>query len=662
MVGYERLFAAMSADNGADGIDLSAMDTAVKPWDDFFQYANGGWLAHAVIPAEEGSEGVGHEVETRGQVILRTIAEKAAADKSTDPSSPEGKVGAFYRSGMDEARIEADGITPLAGELNAIDSVRDTSGLMSEIAHLHRVGVGAAFNFGVEQDPGASSQQIASVSQGGFSLPERGYYIRADKETQATRDAFLAHIVGTFGLMGETPDLAAKDAQIVLALETKLALASSDPVDLRDPQANYHKMRLRDFASSTPGIDWKAYFSALKTKEPKSIDVGQPHFFVALASTITQTPLADWKTYLRWVLIDTEEPRLNKALSAEHFHFYATVLDGTEEQRPRWKRILAAVDNALGDDLGRLYVAAAFSPEAKSGAYNMAVNLKAALREDLSTLPWMGESTRKAAIAKLDSMVIKVGYPDRWRDYSRLDVMNPSYVVNAMRAEEFEFQRNLDKIGKPVDLTEWGMTPPTVNAYYDDSRNDINFPAGILQPPFYDVRYDDAVNYGDTGATIGHEMTHGFDDGGRKFDAHGNLKDWWTAKDLTNFNLRAQGIIAQYSAFEPIPGLHINGELTQGENIADLGGLKIAYLAFEKAIQGKPRTLIDGFTPEQRFFIAYAQSYRNIERPEALKVRLLSDPHSPDKFRVLGPVADMPEFRQAFGAPPDTKPPMTTIW
>ena len=638
------------------------MDTSVKPWDDFFQYANGGWLAHAAIPPAYRGAGVILEAQLRNQAILRAIAEKAAADPASDPGSPAGKIGAFYRSGMDEARIESDGIKPLAPELQRIDAVSDAPGLLAEIAHLHRINVGAAFGFSPEQDPGASTQQIASLGQGGFSLPERGYYTRTDKDTQSTRDAFVAHIAKTFVLIGETSDQAALDGRTVMALETKLALASKEPVDLRDPHANYHRMTLDAVDQLTPGIAWQTYFTALGLPTVGPVDVGQPEFFKALGGLLTQTPIEDWKTYLRWQLIDTEAPRLSSALDAEHFHFYSAVLEGTPQEQPRWKRVLAATDRALGDDIGQLYVAAAFSPEAKAGVRQMVLNLKDALRADIATLDWMGPETKKAATAKLDAMAIKVGYPDHWRDYFKLDVSNPSYVVNGLRADEFEFQRSLDKIGKPVDRGEWFMTAPTVDAYYDPSMNDINFPAGILQPPFYDVHYDDAVNYGDTGATIGHEMTHGFDDGGRQFDGEGNLKDWWTPEDVKNFNLRAKGIIDQFSAFEPLPGLHINGELTQGENIADIGGLKIAYLAFEKAIQGKPKTLIDGFTPEQRFFIAYAQSWRDIERPEAVKVQLLSDPHAPDKYRTLGPVADMPEFRQAFGGPPDAKSSRTTIW
>ena len=638
------------------------MDTRVKPCEDFFRYANGKWLDSAVIPADKGGDGAGAEVQERNLALLHALAEQAAADKTARPGSPEGKIGSFYRSGMDEARIEKEGIRPLAPEFARINAVRDVPTLEAEIGHLHRLAIPAAFGFSVWQDDKASAQEIGQLFQGGLDLPERGYYERTDKETQDIRKAFVAHVARTFSLLGEPPEQAAADAKTVMSLETRLALSSKTPVEQRDPQANYHKMTLTDLNALTPGVDWQPYFTALGLPQPGGMDVGQPQFFKTLGRMLRDVPLADWKTYLRWSLISSEAPRLSQSFVDEDFHFNGTVMDGVPQMRPRWKRVLRATDNSLGEALGQLYVARAFSPEAKAQVQAMIGNLKAALRERIGALDWMATDTKTQAVAKLDAMAVKVGYPDHWRDYSQLDVSSPSYVVNGMRADEFEFQRSLDKIGKPVDRSEWSMTPPTVDAYYSDEMNDINFPAGILQPPFFDASYDDAVNYGDTGATIGHEMTHGFDDTGRQYDAQGSLHDWWTPADSKGFTDRAQGIVTQYSAYEPLPGLHINGALTQGENIADIGGLKIAYLAFEKTMSGKPRTTIDGFTPEQRFFLAYAQSYRGKARPEREKVSLLSDPHSPDQFRVNGAVADLPEFRQAFGCPPDPKASPTTIW
>jgi len=644
------------------GLDLTALDTRIKPCDDFYQYANGKWLARTAIPAEYpdwDSFGIVYE---RNLSIEHALVERAAAEKNANPNSPEGKVGIFYRAAADETRIQADGLTPLVPEIDRINAIQDVPGLLAAIGHLHRVGVGAGYGFYVDQDDKDSAQEIAHLIQGGFSLPERGYYERTDKGTQAIREAFVAHVAKTFTQTGEAPDKAAADAKTVMALETRLALASKTPTDLRDPQANYHKMTRADLDKLTPTVSWQPYFTALGLGGPGGLDVGQPQFFTEVGRMLTAVPLSDWKTYLRWQLVDTEAGRLSKPFDLEHFAFYGTTLNGIRQQQPRWKRALNATNGAVGEALGQLYVAQAFSPEAKTRALVLVQNLKGVLRDDLAQLPWMGPDTRRQALAKMDAMAIKIGYPDKWRDYSKLDVTSPSYVVNAMRADEFEFQRNLNKIGHPVDRKEWGMTPPTVNAYYSPSMNDINFPAGILQPPFFNPNADDAVNYGAIGAVIGHEMTHGFDDQGRQYDAQGNLHDWWTASDLKSFSQRAQGIIAQYSAYEPLPGAHINGALTTGENIADIGGLKIAYLALEKSLKGKPRPKIDGFTPEQRFFLSFAQVWHDKRQPAYSQVALATDPHSPDRYRVIGALADTPEFRQAFGCPPDPKASPTTLW
>lgn len=646
----------------AHGLFLSAMDTTIKPCDDFYQYANGLWLGSAEIPADRSSAGVGLEVSERNLALLHTLAEKAAADKTATPGSPAGKVGSFYRSGMDEARIETDGIQPLKPELARIDAIHDVPSLLKEIGQMHKSGMSAGFYFGVGQDFHDSQQQIAELHQGGLGLPERGYYERTDAETQATRTAYTAHIAQMLTLSGETADQAGPEAKAILALETRLALASKTPVALRDPQTNYHKLTLSQINALTPGIGWMPYFAAIDLPDPGGVNVGQPEFFTAFGQTLTAVPLADWKAYLRWNLFHSEATRLPAAFVAENFHFYAQTLNGIPQALPRWKRVLSATDNAVGEDLGQLYVAEAFPPAAKARALALVQNLKSVLRDDLGQLTWMSAETKRQAQIKLDAMAIKIGYPDHWRDYSKLDVSSPTYVVNGIRADKFDFGRDLHKIGKPVDRKEWHMTPPTVNAYYSPQDNDINFPAGILQPPFFDPQTDDAVNYGAIGAVIGHEMTHGFDDKGRQFDAHGNLRDWWTAADAKNFSVRAQGIVDQYSAFEPLPGVHINGALTQGENIADIGGLKIAYLALEKSLTNKRMMKIDGFTPEQRFFLAYGQIWRGKFRPQSIKVRLATDPHSPNKYRVLGALADMPEFRQAFGCPPDPKASPTTIW
>ena len=636
----------------AHGVDLTGIDPGTSPCKDFYQYANGKWIATHPIPADRAAVGGFSELYDRNQAALRRIAEQAAAGPPAPAGSPKRKIADFYRSGMDTARIERDGAAPLAPALARISAVHDAASLEAEVAHLHRMGVNAVFEFGVGADDKASLENIAQVEQGGLGLPDRDYYTRTDPKSLATKAAYTAHVAKMLTLLGDAPETATAEAQTILRLETQLAGVSMTRTERRDPNATYHKLTLAQFDALAPGVSFAPYFAALGIPAPPHLLVAQPKFFSAAGALMQSAPIADWKTYLRWHLVNDTASYLSEPFVAENFAFKGTVLSGTTQNRPRWKRVLSETDSALGEALGQLYVEQQFPPAAKARALTLVQNLKAVLRTRLEAIDWIGPDTRRQALTKLDKMRIKIGYPDTFRDYSKLDVGSPSYVVNVLAANAFEFNRGLAKLGHPVDRAEWHMTPPTVNAYYSPNGNEIVFPAGILQPPFFDAEADDASNYGGIGAVIGHEMTHGFDDQGRQFDADGNLRDWWTALDKKNFQSRADVIAAQFDRFVALDTVHVNGPLTLGEDIADLGGLKIAYLALEKSQQGKPNAKpIGGFTPEQRFFLAFAQIWRQNERPESLRLGLATDPHAPNKFRVLGPLANLPEFAAAFPCP-----------
>src|SRR5438034_9657959 len=553
---------------------------------------------------------------------------------------------------MDEKTIEAMRIGPLEDEFKKIESIKDRSELLKEIAHLHSIGVDALFEFASGQDAKDSTHEIAQAVQGGLGLPDRDYYTKTDAASKKLRDQYVEHVAKMLTLTGEPAETAADHAKKILALETKLAEASRTQRQLRDPQKNYNSMPLRHLQDLTPDWNWSDYFKSIDLLEPGDVNVHQPEFFKAADQVFENTPLDDWKAYLRWHLINAAAQELSKDFVDEDFDSKDRTLGGTEKIKPRWKRIIASTDEAIGEALGKLYVAFSLPPEAKARALGLVNNRKEALADRIKTLDWMDEPTKQEALKKLAAMGVKIGYPDKWLDYSLLPVDRGPFVLNAMRAAKFETTRDLSKIGKRVDPTEWGMTPPTVNAYYNPNRNEIVFPAGILQQPFFYANADDALNYGGIGAVIGHEMTHGFDDQGRQFDAKGNLRDWWTPKSAEEFEKRSAAIVEQYNEYEPLPGLHVNGELTQGENIADIGGVKLAYAALQKALDKHPEERakkIDGFTPEQRFFLSFAAIWRQKIRDEDQKMRLTTDPHSPAQFRVNGPLSDLAEFQKAFG-------------
>jgi predicted metalloendopeptidase len=649
VVGAVASLTARSSGTISHGFDLSDLDTTCKPCADFYQYATGGWRARNPIPPAYSSWGQANVIGDRNQQILRQILEAAAQDRHAAPGSIEQKIGDFYGSCMDETRIEAAGATPLLPELDRIAKIASAADLEAETTRLQIIGVDAMFGFGSTQDFKDSTQVIGDAEQGGLGLPDRDYYLRPDDASQKLRDQYVAHVARMFILLGDAPDAAAAEAKTVMTVETQLAQASSTRVELRDPAANYHRMTPAELQAQTAHFVWADYFRETGFPDIAEVNLEQPKFFQQLDQMLVSVPLADWKTYLRWHLVDEAAPLLSSKFVNENFDFYGKTLQGTTELRPRWKRCITATDHDLGEALGQKYVEQVFPPEAKAAALQMVHNLMAALRADMETLTWMGPDTRKQAEAKLDSMTLKIGYPDKWRDYSAYQVTRDSYLENAFRGEAFESRRNLAEIGKPVDRTEWEMTPPTVNAYYNPLMNEIVFPAGILQPPLFDPSADDALNYGAMGSIIGHEMTHGFDDEGSQFDAQGNLRDWWTPEDHKNFEARADCIAKQFDAFAVQGDLHENGKLVEGESIADLGGLTISHLAFENAEAGKTAAPIDGMTPDQRFYLSYAHSWAENSRPERERLLTNTDPHPLPRFRVDGPLSNLPEFAAAYG-------------
>jgi len=645
--------AAPLAAQAHHGLDPANLDSSCAPCQDFYRFANGGWLARTALPPEYPSYGSFTELVERNNQTLHQIVDRLAAAAPASPKTPEQKLGAFYASCMDSTAIERAGADPLKNELARLDAITSRQDVTRALARGHHHGWDPVFNFGGTPDYKHSTMIIAAASQGGLGLPDRDYYVRDDSTARNLRTAYLEYMSRTLGLLGDAPAVADSEAHQILTLETALARASLTRVERRDPNANYHKLALAAADSLTPNLAWPAFLRDAGAPATGAINIGQPRFFQAVDSLIKAAPLADWRAYLRWHFARHLAPSLSSPFVDASFR-YQQALSGVKEQQPRWKRCIQAANSLLGDALGQAYVKQTFTPDARRRARDMVDHLVAALDDRLHTLEWMGDSTRAQAVAKLRAFGKKIGYPDKWRDYSRLVVDARDFAGNVVRAQTFAQAWDLARIDKPVDKAEWRMTAPTVNASYSPTFNDITFPAGILQAPFFDPAADDAVNYGGMGAVIGHEMTHGFDDQGRQFDAQGNLRDWWTADDAQRFKDRAGRVAAQFDAYTMVDGAtHVNGRLTLGENIADLGGLKVAYAAFEKSLAGKPRPpAIDGFTPEQRFFLAWAQIWRAKATDQYLRNQVVVDPHAPANWRGMGPLSNLREFADAFGCKP----------
>jgi putative endopeptidase len=631
------------------GYDVSSMDTNTSACTDFYQYANGTWLKNTEIPAAYPSWGAFNVLAENNRKVLHEILEEAAKKTNAVKGSNEQKIGDYYASCLDETKREAEGMRPLVPELARIEKIQDAKGVQAQIAYMHRHGIPTLFGYGSLPDLKNSSMVLGAAGQGGLSLPNRDYYSKTDETSVKLREAFVGHVANMFQLVGDTPEQAKKNAQTVLAFQTRLAQNSRTAVELRDPTTQYHLMSPAQLKELTPNFSWEDYRRGAGAPTVGDINVAHPEFFTAVNKMVTEVPVSDWKTYLRWHLITAAAPSLSAKFEIENFDFFGKTLEGRKEQLPRWRRCVSATDASLGEALGQVYVARTFTPESKARMQAMVNNLIAAFRERLQKLDWMSEDTRKQAIVKLNAFGQKIGYPDKWIDYSPLTVSRDSYLANVLRSSEFDQMRDFNKINKPVDRKEWGMTPPTVNAGYNALNNDISFPAGILQAPFFNPEADDAINYGAIGAIIGHEITHGYDDSGSEFDALGNLKNWWTESDKKNFDARADCVINQFSEFEAEPGLHLQGKLVSGESIADLGGLYVAYDAYLKSFEGKPRPAdIEGFSPEQRFFLGWAQAWAEKDTPEASRLQAQSDPHPLSRFRVNGPLSNMPKFAEAF--------------
>jgi predicted metalloendopeptidase len=625
------------------------MDKTADPCVDFYQFACGGWIKNNPIPADQSIWSRFGELAERNRQELRGILESAA--KASNRDANEQKIGDYYSTCIDEAAIEKKGVAVLKPEFDHINALRDKSALPALMAYLHGQGINALFGFGSGADFKNAKQVIAQADQGGLSLPDRDYYVKDDAKSVELRKQYLQHVANMFKLLGDAPDKAAAEATAVMNVETALAKGSGDRVERREPERIYHKMPVTEWQSLTPSFSFASYLTSVGAPALDSLNVVEPNFFKSLDAELKSVSMDDLKTYLRWQLVHSQAESLPRAFQDENFNFYGKTMRGAKEMQARWKRCVAATDGDLGEALGQVFVEKYYPPEAKARTLKMVNQLEAALRQDISELPWMSEVTKKQALVKLAAIQNKIGYPAKWRDYSALKIERGDALGNSLRANAFETHRQLAKIGKPLDKQEWQMTPPTVNAYYEPTENNINFPAGILQPPFYDFKADDALNFGGMGAVIGHELTHGFDDQGALFDPEGNLKNWWTPEDEKAFKERTQCIVDEYDQFVAVDDVHVRGKLTLGENTADNGGLRIAHMALMKSLADAAKQVekVDGFTPEQRLFIGWGQIWCQNQTDQVARLLALNNEHSPGKYRANGVVQNMPEFQKAWG-------------
>lgn len=638
----------IAAQTNTAGIDLANADKTVGACSDFYVHANGSWLTKNPVPAAYSSWGTFNELEDRNNQRLLDIAKASAASADAKPGSPEQQVGQFFRAAMDLETIETLGTTPIDADLAEIAQIQDAAGIVATVQRFHASGAPMLFGLGVRQDLKDNTRIIAYAFQGGIGLPNRDFYLRDDEASLKQLDAYREHIAKMLELTGYQPDAARESAEAIVALETRFATSHLPREEMRDPSKSYNIQSVEAASKATENFDWRAYFDALDLKDVKEFSFSHPQFFKVMDAALVDTPMETWRAYLTWHLARTAAPYLNKAFVDENFRFYDQTLRGQKEQKPRDIRTIEQMNALLGEPLGQLFVAKHFPPEAKARMMALIGNLKLALKERLQNLEWMGEDTKKQALEKWSTFTPKIGYPDKWRDYSSVALSADTYFANVRALTAFEQREEFAKVGKPIDKSEWGMPPQQVNAYYNPLWNEIVFPAGILQPPFFDQNADDALNYGSIGAVIGHELLHGFDDSGSRFDSEGQLRMWWTEQDRKEFDARAQKLVDQAGRFVAIGDMRLNGRVSLGENIADLGGLTVSYAALQKALEGQDVEKIDGLTPSQRFFFGWAQVWRRNWTDEALKMQVNTGPHAPGKFRVNGPLANMPEFKKAF--------------